>query len=276
MADDVTASISELRRLLAQAAATKRTVTSHSKRIGTVSDTQALRSQVNRMLARLKGELEQGAEAASRASKAVMEDHEEGHAPTRQRHLTNVQQMERQLIDIANEYPGLVRGIAAKQQQSEPRAPERANRARADEIPLMGVSTSSQDGEAQSPSQQQQQQQRQRQQQRQAQDQEVSQLEVQQLSQDIHERDRDIQELVGTALEIRQVAADIACLIEHQAPAVEQVAVNIENVSHNVDLGTEQIARAHARQRKFRIDCLGWVMIILGTILGTYIGFFLF
>lgn len=267
--DDASASIAELRRLLAQAAATKRTVTSHSKRIGTVSDTPALRSQVNRMLARLKGELEQGAEAASRASKAVMEGYEEGPEPVKSRHLTNVQQMERQLMAIANEYPGLVRGIAAKQQQSEPRAP--ASRARADEIPLMGVSTSSQDGEAESPAQLQQQQQRQAQ----AQQQEVSQLEVQQLSQDVHERDRDIQELVGTALEIRQVAADIACLIEHQAPAVEQVAVNIENVSHNVDLGTEQIARAHVRQRKFRIDCLGWVLIILGTILGTYVGFFL-
>lgn len=272
--EDTAESINELRRWLAQAAATKRTVTSHSKRLGTISDTQALRAQINKMVARLKDELERGAAAATKASKAVMDDMD-GPEPVKARHLTNVQQMERQLMAIANEYPGLVRGIAAKQQQSAPREPERGSRARADEIPLMGVSVSSPDDESGS-SGQQQQQQRHGPQQEQVQQQDVSKLEVQQLSQDVHERDRDIQELVGSALEIRQVAADIACLIEHQAPAVEQVAVNIENVSHNVDLGTEQIARAHARQRKFKIDCLGWVLIILGAILGTYVGFFAF
>ena len=262
-------SVGKLRELLSQAVATKRQVTSHSKRLGTISDTQLLRNQVNTLLSRLKEQLEQGAEAAAQASRAT-EDFD-GSDNNRLRHITNVQQMERQLMAIANEYPALVRGIAAKQEQSSARVPARRGGERADEIPLLGISGGDGDAGASSAGQQQQQQ---AQLQRPAQ-QEVNQLEVQQLSQDIHERDRDIQHLVGTTLEIQQVAADIACLIDHQATAVDQVAVNIENVSHNVDAGTEQVARAHARQRKFKIDCVGWVLIVLGLIAGVYVGILL-
>ena len=252
--------IAQLRQCLAQAVATKRTVNAHAKRLGTVSDTQNLRDQINNLLSRLKQTLEQGAEAAATASTSAMDDFQ-GPETIKLRHITNVQQMERELMSIANEYPALVRGIAAKQEQAPPRAKRDATR-QPDEIPLLGMEDGSQESSSGH-------QQMQLQQQRQV---EVNPLEVQQLSQDIHERDRDIQHLVGSAIEIQQVATDIASLIDHQATAVDQVAVNIENVSHNVDQGAEQIARAHARQRKFKIDCIGWVLIALGTICGIYVG----
>jgi hypothetical protein len=268
--DDTSERISDLRRLLARVVATKRSVTSNSKRLGTVSDTLALRKQIVSMLSRLKQELEEGSEVAARASTAVMDA---SHASdiVRARHITNVQQMERQLMAIANDYPALVRGIAAKQHQSAPRSPTRRGVAHHGSVPLLGVAGTSEEESTAEGGQQQQQ----LGQQQERSEQDVSHLEVQQLSQDIRERDRDIQELVGTALDIRQVAADIACLIDHQATAVNQVADNMESVSHYVDMGTEQVARAHARQKKFTIGCIEWVLIALGIVVGLYIGFLL-
>jgi t-SNARE complex subunit (syntaxin) len=266
--DDTSERISNLRRLLAQVVATKRSVTSHSKRLGTVSDTPALRKQIVSMLSRLKHELEEGSEAAARASTAVMDEFH-GSETVRARHITNVQQMERQLMAIANDYPALVRGIAAKQQHSAPRSPTRRDWSDRGAIPLLGMAGTAHEESAIEDNQQQQQQLGQQQEQG-AQD--ASPLEVQQLSQDIRERDRDIQELVGSVLEIRQVAADIACLIDHQATAVNQVADNMESASHYVDMGTEQVAQAHARQRKFAIGCIGWVLIALGVVVGLYLG----
>jgi hypothetical protein len=249
--------IAQLRQLLSQCASAKRMATAHSKRLGTVSDTQMLRDQLNSMLSRLKHHLQQGGAAAAQASQAVLEF--SGPENVKSRYMTNVQQMERQLMAISNDYPALVRNIAAKQQEP---LPTRRVATKAEDIPLLRLNSdlSERDtGQAQM--------------QKQAnQSVEVSQLEVQQVSQDIRERDQDIHELVGTAIEIQQVAADIASLIDHQAATVDQVAVHIENVSHNVDMGTEHITQARTRQRKFRIDCLGWVLIVLGVMLGAYIG----
>lgn len=275
--DTITGKIDQLRRLLGQAVSTKRLVSAHAKRLGTSSDTQMLRDQLNSLLAKLKDYLEQGGQVAAAASRAAMDEFS-GAEPARMKHITNVQQMEKQLMSIANEYPTLVRNIAAKQEQAPARQSARQQQRQQlqEDLPLLDVEDRSTDageaqaGNGQAPSQQQQQMQAQ------AQRREVSQLEVQQLGQEIQERDRDIQHLVGSAIEIQQVAQDIAALIDHQATAVDQVAVNIENVSHNVDRATEQVARAHARQRKFRIDCVGWVLIALGTITGTWLGLSLF
>jgi t-SNARE complex subunit (syntaxin) len=253
--------INNLRQLLSQAVSTKRMVNAHAKRLGSVSDTQMLRNQLNTLLSRLKQQLEQGAEAASKASRSSTEEFN-GPEAVRLRHITNVQQMEKQLMAIANEYPGLVRSIAAKQEQAPARP--RREAAKPDEIPLLGMEDEAGSSQPRPPDQQQAQLQQAHP--------EVNQLEVQQLSQDIQERDRDIHALVGSAIEIQQVAADIATLINHQATAVDQVAVNIDNVSHNVDRGAEQIARAHARQRKVRIDCVGWVLIVIGAVCGAYVG----
>lgn len=274
--ETATGKIDQLRKLLGQAVSTKRLVSAHAKRLGTASDTQMLRDQLNSLLAKLKEYLEQGGQVAAAASKAAMDEFS-GSEPARLKHITNVQQMEKQLMSIANEYPTLVRNIAAKQEQSPPKqsARHQQSQQQQEEMPLLdvdqrytdanGATTDSAQG---SRPQQQQQQQLQAQMQRS----EVNQLEVQQLGQEIQERDRDIQHLVGSAIEIQQVAQDIAALIDHQATAVDQVAVNIENVSHNVDRATEQVARAHARQRKFRIDCVGWILIALGVITGTWLG----
>jgi DNA-binding phage protein len=252
--------INQLRQLLSQAASTRRLVSAHAKRLCTVSDTQMLRKHVNAMLSSLKQQLEQGAEVASQASQALLDD-SSGPESVKARSMTNVQQMERQLMAIADEYPALLRSIAAKQQQEPPRPTPRRSTLSSEETRLHGTREKGTGMPGQ--------QQAQVQEQAEAQ---MSRLEVQQIGQDIHERDQDIQELVGSALEVRQVAADIAQLIDHQSSAVDRVAVNMENVAQNVDMGTEQITRAHARQRKFRIDCLGWVLIVLGVILGVYVG----
>lgn len=262
--ESVSQRIAKLKEQLSHAAATKRMVVAHAKRLGTASDTQMLRDQVNGMLTKLKQHLEQGAEAATVASKAVLEDFT-GPEPQKSRFVTNVQQMERQLMGIANEYPALVRSIAAKQQQDAPRPPAKRRSSRHEETPLLGINGAPGEAEPSESSQP-------RQLQQQEEKIDVSQLEVQQLGQDIRERDKEIHELVGSAVEIQQVAADIACLIDHQSAAVDQVAVHIENVSHNVDMGTEAVARARQRQRRFKIDCCGWALIALGTGMGLYVG----
>ena len=273
--DTATGKIDRLRKLLGQAVSTKRLVSAHAKRLGTASDTQMLRDQLNSLLAKLKEYLEQGAHVAAAASRAAMDEFS-GSEPARLKHITNVQQMEKQLMSIANEYPTLVRNIAAKQEQSPARQSARQQQSQhqhqQEDVPLLDVDQRSSDANSAQPRDDQGQQQMQAQ----AQRSEVNQLEVQQLGQEIAERDRDIQHLVGSAIEIQQVAQDIAALIDHQATAVDQVAINIENVSHNVDSATNQVARAHARQRKFRIDCVGWVLIALGTITGTWLGLSLF
>lgn len=75
---------------------------------------------------------------------------------------------------------------------------------------------------------------------------------------------------------MRQVAADIAALIDHQAGAVDQVAVHIDATAHNVARGAGEIERAHARQRRLRMDCCSWAAIVLGVAAGIYVGFFFF
>jgi t-SNARE complex subunit (syntaxin) len=103
----------------------------------------------------------------------------------------------------------------------------------------------------------------------------VSHLEAQQLGQEIMERDRDIHTLVGDTVEMQQVAADIAALIEEQGGAVDQVAVTIQDVAHNIDRGTEQLERARSRQRRFRMDLCSWICVVLGVVCGLYVGFLL-
>jgi t-SNARE complex subunit (syntaxin) len=76
-------------------------------------------------------------------------------------------------------------------------------------------------------------------------------------------------------LQVRQVAADIATLIDHQAAAVDQVAVSIDATAYNVERGAGEIERARARQRRVRMDCCSWVMVIAGAAAGVYIGFML-
>lgn len=119
--------VAKLREQLSQATATKRLIVSHAKRLGTVSDTQMLRDQLNGRVSQLKQHLEQGAQAASAASESILQD--DSLIDTQKAtHVTTVQQMERQLMSVANEYPGLVRSIAAKQQEAPPRTPGQRKR----------------------------------------------------------------------------------------------------------------------------------------------------
>jgi t-SNARE complex subunit (syntaxin) len=90
-------------------------------------------------------------------------------------------------------------------------------------------------------------------------------------SQDIAERDRDIHRLVGDTLDMQRIAQDIGGLIEEQGYAVDEIAVQVENISHNIDSGAGEIERARARQRSFRIDLCGWICIALGIVCGLYV-----
>lgn len=250
--------LQSLQGSLRNVVATKSLVLSHAKRISSPSDTQMLRQQLNQLLARLKEQLEEGSAAATTASRALMNVTDVGDSRYAQQ-ITSLQQMERQLMQVANEYPALVKHVAEKEQKSPPQPPPRLAK-NPEEMPLLASGAQSDHGSSQ-------------QAQAQAQVQSISQMEAQQLGQELQDRDRDIHQLVGTAVEIQQVAADIAALIEHQGAAVEQVSVQIGDVAQNIEMGAEQVEIARARQRKFKIDFCGWICILVGVVCGLYLGF---
>lgn len=250
--------LQSLQRSLREVVSSKSLVLSHAKRISSPTDTQMLRQQLNQLLVRLKQQLEEGSAAATTASRALMNVTDVGDSRYAQQ-ITSLQQMERQLMQVANEYPALVKHVAEKEQKSPPQPPPRLQK-NPEELPLLanaGQSESSSLLQAHV----------------QTQVQSVSQTEAQQLGQELQERDRDIHQLVGTAVEIQQVAADIAALIDHQGAAVDQVAVQIGDVAQHIEMGAEQVEIARARQRKFRIDFCGWMCIVVGVICGLYLGF---
>lgn len=253
--------LQSLQKSLRNVVATKSLVLSHAKRISSPTDTQMLRQQLTHLLERLKEQLEEGSAAATTASRALMNVTDVGDSRYAQQ-MTSLQQMERQLMQVANEYPALVKHVAEKEQKSPPQPPPRLRKS-PDEMPLL---TSGGNGESSSSSPQ-------ARAQAQMEVQPVSQMEAQQLGQELQERDRDIHQLVGTAVEIQQVAAEIAALIEHQGAAVDQVAVQIGDVAQNIEMGADQVDIARARQRKFKIDLCGWLCIVAGTVCGLYLAF---
>eukprot|EP01025_Chloroclados_australasicus_P013508 TRINITY_DN16358_c0_g1_i1.p1 TRINITY_DN16358_c0_g1~~TRINITY_DN16358_c0_g1_i1.p1 ORF type:complete len:257 (+),score=26.03 TRINITY_DN16358_c0_g1_i1:73-843(+) len=250
--DKADASVSELMTRLQSIRNTRALITKLSNSLGRSPEVER---QLMEQMSALKRMIEDAEKAAQSATKLAVQT--EGS----QTRLLTVQDMSRDLMRYAEEYEGLVRSVAQKRRNlGSNNTTARSTSPKTELQPLLNGPGS--EGQAQSLGQQQQQQ---------AQSSSVSLVQAQQMGQELEERARDIDHLVDTAVEVNQVAADIAYLIDSQENAVTQVAVNMEGISHHVDSGAQEVSRANARQRRYRVPCLGWLLMALGILAGVWL-----